>query len=253
MTRDVSADTLHYCHIQWTILFSNVPVVQVVQQNVAAAAPSPAFPLWPPPANLSRERTACREGRTTRYLPVPISSSWFASLQQSLSAPSGFASMSQPVSESLAILSASVVPALEATSNVAAKVSIASSEYVAARHRLDAVLNDAAQIRGQKRAAALEILSNKRSLGADLVESSLAADAAQASSAAATSLSVSEVCDGIVQVWPYFSSRFDHSPLTKPPGALCCQSGGHAAGRSPHRVLGQQARYWRSRLHGASF
>ena len=72
----------------------------------------------------------------------------------------------------------------------------ASSEYVAASHRLDAVLNDAAQIRGQKRAAPLEILSNKRSLGADLVESSLAFDAAQASSAAATSLSVSEVCDG---------------------------------------------------------
>lgn len=121
----------------------------------------------------------------------------FTCLQKSLSAPSSFASMSQPVSESLAILSASVVPALEDTSNVAAKVSIASSEYVAASHRLDAVLNDAAQIRGQKRAAALEILSNKRSLGADLVETSLASDAAQASSAAATSLSVSEVCDGI--------------------------------------------------------
>ena len=118
-------------------------------------------------------------------------------LQKSLSAPSSFASMSQPISESLAILSASVVPALEDTSNVAAKVSIASSEYVAASHRLDAVLNDAAQSRGQKRAAPLEILSNKRSLGADLVESSLASDAAQASSAAATSLSVSEVCDGI--------------------------------------------------------
>ena len=55
--------------------------------------------------------------------------------------------MSQPISESLAILSASVVPALEDTSNVAAKVLIASSEYVAASHRLDAVLNDAAQIR----------------------------------------------------------------------------------------------------------
>ena len=68
-------------------------------------------------------------------------------LQKSLSAPSSFASMSQPISESLAILSASVVPALEDTSNVAAKVLIASSEYVAASHRLDAVLNDAAQIR----------------------------------------------------------------------------------------------------------
>ena len=70
-----------------------------------------------------------------------------AERQKSLSAPSSFASMSQPISESLAILSASVVPALEDTSNVAAKVSIASSEYVAASHRLDAVLNDAAQIR----------------------------------------------------------------------------------------------------------
>ena len=243
-----------FIHCTLRLVFFQMCQLQLVLQVAAThGCRPPAFPLWPPPANLSKERTACHEGRTTRYLPVPISSSWFASLQQSLSAPSSFASMSQPVSDSLAILSASVVPALEATSNVAAKVSMASSEYVAARHRLDAVLNDAAQIRGQKRAAALEILSNKRSLGADLVETSLASDAAQASSAAATSLSVSEVCDGIVQVWPYFSSRFDRSPLTKPPGALCCQSGGHAAGRSPHRVLGQQARCWRSRLHGASF
>lgn len=105
--------------------------------------------------------------------------------------------MSQSVSDSLAMLSASVLPALEATSDVAAKVSAASSEYVAARHRLDAVLDDAAQIRGQKRAAALEILSKKRSLGANLSESSRAAESVGAPDP--VGLSISEVCDGVVQ------------------------------------------------------
>jgi len=143
--------------------------------------------------------------------------------------------MSQHVSDSLALLSASVVPALEATSDVAAKVSAASSEYIAARHRLDAVLNDAAHIRGQKRAAALEILSNKRSLGADLVESSHAAESVD------TALSVSEVCDGIVQVWIYLILQFEHSSLIESAGAHCSQSGSHAAGSSPDWVLGQQA------------
>jgi hypothetical protein len=106
--------------------------------------------------------------------------------------------MSQPVSESLAILSASVVPALEATSSIAAKVSADSSEYIAARHRLNAALEDAAQLRGQKRAAAADILTKKRSLGADLVESSQVVGSNEAASS--EGLSVSEVCDGVVQV-----------------------------------------------------
>jgi hypothetical protein len=106
--------------------------------------------------------------------------------------------MSQTVSESLAVLSASILPALQATSDVAAKVSAVSSEYVAAKHRLDAVLDDAAQIRGQKRAAVHEILSKKRSLGADIIESSHTAESGGVSSSAG--LSISEVCDGVVQV-----------------------------------------------------
>ena len=106
--------------------------------------------------------------------------------------------MSQPVSDSLALLSASVVPALEATSEVAAKVTAASSEYVAAKHRLDAVLDEAAHIRGQKRAAALVILSKKRSLGVDIVESSHDAETNDVASPVA--LSMSEVCDGVLQV-----------------------------------------------------
>ena len=106
--------------------------------------------------------------------------------------------MSQPVSESLAILSASVAPALKATSDIAANVSALSSEYVAARHRLDSVLNDVALVRGQKRSAALDIMSKKRSVGADLLESSQAAESTGASSP--VGLSISEVCDGIVQV-----------------------------------------------------
>ena len=127
--------------------------------------------------------------------------------------------MSQHVSDSLALLSASVVPALEATSDVAAKVSAASSEYIAARHRLDAVLNDAAHIRGQKRAAALEILSNKRSLGADLVESSHAAESVD------TALSVSEVCDGIVQVRIYLILQFEHSSLIESQARTAVKAG----------------------------
>jgi hypothetical protein len=108
------------------------------------------------------------------------------------------ANMSQAVSDSLALLSASVLPALEATSNVAAKVTEASSEYIAAKHRLDAVLDDAAQIRGQKRAAVLEILSRKRSLGANLVDSSQADGSIGNHSS--VGISMSEVCEGIVQV-----------------------------------------------------
>ncbi len=106
--------------------------------------------------------------------------------------------MSQPVSESLAILSASVAPALKATLDIAANVSALSSEYVAARYRLDSVLDDVALVRGQKRSAALDILSNKRSVGADLLKSSQVTEGSGASSP--VGLSISEVCDGVVQV-----------------------------------------------------
>jgi hypothetical protein len=155
-------------------------------------------------------------------------------------APRSSASMSQPVSESLAILSASVVPALEATSTVAAKVSASSSEYIAATHRLDAVLNDASQLRGQKRVAAAEILSKRRSMGADLVESFHAADSNGARSP--TGLSISEVCDGVVQVLSRFIWNVDHSlPLIASPGTHCRQIRSNSAGCSAHRLLGQQA------------
>ena len=147
--------------------------------------------------------------------------------------------MSQPVSESLAILSASVVPALEATASIAAKVSADSSEYIAARHRLDAVLDDAAQLRGQKRAAAADMLSKKRSLGADLVESSQFAGPNGASSP--EGLSVTEVCDGVVQVTPR-CYRHDTAPLISFSGARCHQIRRNTASRPVHWLLGQQTR-----------
>jgi hypothetical protein len=145
--------------------------------------------------------------------------------------------MSQPVSDSLAILSASVVPALEATSSIAAKVSADSSEYIAARHRLDAALNGAAQLRGQKRAAAAEILSKKRSLGADLVSQAAESNGASSSEG----LSISEVCDGIVQVLPTSITLLNPAPLTSTSGTHGRQVGCHAAGCPPHWLLCQQA------------
>lgn len=159
--------------------------------------------------------------------------------------------MSQPVSDSLALLSASVVPALEATSEVAAKVTAASSEYIAAKHRLDAVLDEAAHIRGQKRAAALVILSKKRSLGVDIVESSH--DAETNDGVSPVALSVSEVCDGVLQVLRRLPRCCSPWPLTPSPGSHCCQIRSDSTGRPSYRVLSQQARRWRCRLHGAAF
>jgi hypothetical protein len=108
--------------------------------------------------------------------------------------------MSQPVAvaDSLTLLSASVAPALEATSGVAAKVTAASSEYIAAKHRLDTILDEAAHVRGQKRAATHLILSKKRLLGVDIVESSHDSETIGVSSP--EGLSISEVCDGVLQV-----------------------------------------------------
>jgi hypothetical protein len=152
-----------------------------------------------------------------------------------------FSTMAQPVSESLAILSASVLPALEAVSHVASKVPVASSDYISARHRLDSVLDEAARIRGQKRAATNEMLSKRQSLGSDLAESSHDPDSGDPSSPPRPS--IANVCHGIVQVAGSISKSLHHCTivLITSSGTNSYEIGSNSSGLPPYWILCQQA------------